>query len=441
MMFVTTQVRPLCRVLSMLLLPTLAPLALANEKANEPVFHPLPLAAAGSLAHDADVVDMAAFEPVADVEAYQRRLQQLQAGAAPYAAELAETTLALGLALQQQGRHDEALDALAQSRQILRVNEGLNSLGQARVLQAMIDSSVALQDFVQADALHEALYRLRLQAHGTHDSAVAEASLDWADWNVRRYLQESQGSAAPEAADSRLINLRLDRAYALYTRALAIQQAAAGTPPDALIATERRIAGLTSLVNRGLQDATSHSSLTRLGDNSRQRSRQTPNRFLLKDGTTALQRAISYSLASPTPDLAQAAQRMLELGDWYLLFDERAAAVQAYEDALALLDTAEAAQPDLLQLGSGLPVRDPAASYVATQEAPLEDYDGYIDVEFEVNRFGKASRPAILASTAQAHELEKALLRRIRSSTFRPGFEDGAVLAQHKVQLRYYYSL
>jgi hypothetical protein len=426
------------RALSMLLPLALASmLAHADAEHAAPVFHAVPLTATLRAGDAAGPVPAAAFEPVPDIAAHEQRLRALEASAGPYAADLAETTQALGTALQQLDQHEQALLAFGRSRQILRIHEGPFNLAQLPVIDAMIESNLALGRMQDADNLHATRFHLQLRALGEDNPAAASAYLDWADWNVQRYLETR--NLDDSALQTRLISTRLDPAHQHYAAALALLQADPNASLEALTGAEQRIAGLSYIINEELQQD-SHSALTRLGESSRNRSRQTPNQLLFREGTTALKRAISYSIEAPQPELAVA--RMLELGDWYLLMDDRNAALDTYEEALDLLAAAglpKDAGEHLLR--TGLPLRDPATSAFAAAPEVHQDFDGYIDVEFKVNRFGKAGNPEILASVGATREVEKALQKRIRGSLFRPAFADGTAVASSKVQLRYYYSL
>lgn len=423
----------------LLMLPLALSTMLAHADADDfaPVFHAVPLTATLLAGDNAAPVPAAAFEPVPDLVTYQQELQALEASAGPYAPELAETTQALGQALQQLDQHEKALLAFGRSRQILRIHEGPFNLTQLALIDAMIESNLALGRLQDADNLHATRFHLQLRALGEDNPAAVSAYLDWADWNVQRYIDTRNPDDA--ALQARLVSTRLDPAHQHYAAALALLQTDPNASLDALVAAEQRIAGLSYLVNEELQQD-SHSGLTRLGESSRNRSRQTPNQLLFREGTTALKRAISYSIEAPQPELAVA--RMLELGDWYLLMDDRNAALDTYEQALDLLAAVELptkASEQLLR--SGLPLRDPASSAFAPAPEVQQDFAGYIDVEFKVNRFGKAGNPDILASVGATREIEKALQQRIRSSLYRPAFADGTAVANSKVQLRYYYSL
>jgi outer membrane biosynthesis protein TonB len=76
---------------------------------------------------------------------------------------------------------------------------------------------------------------------------------------------------------------------------------------------------------------------------------------------------------------------------------------------------------------------------LARDEA-VSAFDGYIDVSFDLNPYGEASNARVLAGTAHDAAVEEDLLRQIRASRFRPGFEQGALVERSDVTLRYYFA-
>ena len=82
--------------------------------------------------------------PQASIARYEARVAELEAAAGPHAEELIEVRQSLGLLLQQAGEHGRAVAALQQALQSVRVNEGLYSMSQIPILEAIIDSHAAL---------------------------------------------------------------------------------------------------------------------------------------------------------------------------------------------------------------------------------------------------------------------------------------------------------
>ncbi len=159
------------------------------------------------------------------------------------------------------------------------------------------------------------------------------------------------------------------------------------------------------------------------------------------DGSSALRRALAHSYKNPERRNDVIAARMVELGDWYLLFDHRAAALDLYRDALHFMHNASLPQEEVERIMSpGMPVPTPDTAYLAPS-AGAEKFDGFIDVEFELSKFGTATNPRIIASSTGNKQIVRELLHEIRSCKFRPKFVADAPVNSEKIQLRYYYTL
>lgn len=426
-------------------------LALPQSLAAAPVFHPpVPLAAkpyaegvaTAPVLDAAAAIDFAAFVPLASTEALRADIAALEDTGAVWSPSHAEKTLELGKALQAEGDHEAALRAFDQGLQVLRRVEGLYSAAQANVLRARIDSQLALGRRDEADALHDALLSLQRRVHAADPLTLAEAHLEWADWNVRYYLETKATPPPGGLSDAAFaaLDARLGRAFAKYHEGLALL----GSVNQAGLAlrkveVERRIAAVTALANEQYK-RNMPNTLTKQELTSAVQSRSANHPALLRHGSTALQRAIEHSTAAADPALV--AERMLELGDWYLLMSRNEEAWSTYAEAARLLqetNIAAARQQDILQ--SGLPVHDPVAELQALA-VPFGtgERDGWLDVQFEVSRDGRAHNARILDGSTTDAELEQALLRRLDSESFRPGFSDGQLLSSTPVTLRYYFT-
>jgi hypothetical protein len=340
------------------------------------------------------------------------------------------------------GQHHAALEAYDRSFQIIRWQEGLSSATQATILQAKIDSQLALGDMEASDVLQHSLFLMQQQLLAETPIALAEAHLTSADWNLKYYLQAQQAPAPggrTEVQDAALAE-RLGAAFMQYHKALWLFSTAnPDSSYDAKIAIERKIAALTLMVDRQYQrDAPN--TLTKLGQRSLHQSKRAHNPLLSSHGSAALQRAIDYSVASAEP--AQIAERQLELADWYLLMDQHDEARATYATAVAALHDAGVQDQQIAAiLESGLPVHDPETALLAlAKEEASRDFDGYIDVAFDLNRYGKASNTRVLAGASYDAKVEEDLLRQIHDSRFRPGFDQGAPVDRTEVTLRYYFA-
>ena len=75
---------------------------------------------------------------------YRAAIARLEGERGAYAEGLSEQLLSLGLTLQRDSRHDEALDIFKRGVHLARINHGLYSAEQLPLLQAEIASHLAL---------------------------------------------------------------------------------------------------------------------------------------------------------------------------------------------------------------------------------------------------------------------------------------------------------
>lgn len=387
-------------------------------------------------------------DPAVQEAEYREAIANMQLAQGDVALPLGEQLLGLGHALQEQGRLGEALETYEASRHVMRVNLGLNSLEQAPVLKAMFSAYAAQGDIENAHATQEALFNLRVRHHGGQDNPEAvNALLDWADWNVTLYmLLDPQPSLETSALPyNRFNDPRLELAYNTYTSALQTLQQHAQAGDIRLVMTERKLAALNFITDQKLQDtygAVSPSYSTAAADHfdPARDARASASTARFYDGGSALRRAIAHSERQPERRSAEVAARMVELGDWYLLFDRRAAALDLYRDALQFMRANSLPQEDVERImSSGMPVPTPDAAY--HMPANARDFDGFLDVEFELTQFGMATHPRVIASSTDDRRIERELLREIRDCKFRPKFVADSPVKGEKIQLRYYYSL
>ena len=118
---------------------------------------------------------------------YEARITELEAAAGPHAAELAEVRLSLGLLRQQAGDHGQALAALQDALQTVRVNDGLYSMSQIAILEAIIDSHVALgaRDELRRD--YEYLFWLYSRNYGTDNAGLVPVIKKVGQWYFNLY--------------------------------------------------------------------------------------------------------------------------------------------------------------------------------------------------------------------------------------------------------------
>ena len=113
-------------------------------------------------------------------------IHRLEGDDGAYAVGLSEHLLGLGLTLQRQGRHGEALAAFKRGVHLARINHGLYSAEQIPLLKAEIASHVALGDLAVADERQQYLYRVQVSSLDRGE-VMARALMQQAHWQYSAY--------------------------------------------------------------------------------------------------------------------------------------------------------------------------------------------------------------------------------------------------------------
>jgi tetratricopeptide (TPR) repeat protein len=380
--------------------------------------------------------------PDASIGLYQEQISQIQTLSGPFDTSLIQPYQSLASLYQNSGDLPAAIDMLDKQLQVIRINQGLYATEQSSVLRSLVNTYVEAGDLDAAHAYQEALFNLEMRAHGKDSLAFVASRLEWADWNMNHYL--SLGPGAGSVGAGMLEDPRITIAYDNYVAALEVLQNYARYADERMVTTERKLAALNFIINRKMHKLSGEpptgSSVWQAGNKGQQKKLEQADTAHFFNGSSALKRAIVYSSSAPQPDYDFIAQRMLELGDWYLLFDRRAAAIDVYNNALEVLIAANLPEQEINRiLSAGLPVQTPDLTW--QRQVTADQYAGFIDVEFELSKYGTASNPQILSSTEQDSRIERELIRTIRNCKFRPMFADGTAVDNEKVKLRYYYTL
>ena len=154
-------------------------------------------------------------------------------------------------------------------------------------------------------------------------------------------------------------------------------------------------------------------------------------------GRRSLERLLAYEIESSAP-LHDQVEALVRIADWDLMRVPNSLAFDGYELARSMLEEA-GAQASMDEFFSPkIPVvlptfsPNPLASD-ATQAA------GYIDVAFEISRYGEGRRVHILDSTTDATDADKKhLVGLIQRSRFRPRMTAGEFARASPIVLRYY---
>jgi hypothetical protein len=357
----------------------------------------------------------AALEPFASDESQERIVAAIldeQAKNGPYSRDLIAPLTELTLFYEERGRYDLAAAVNERARQAMRANYGLHTLDQAPLLGQALRSADERGDSVTAWELEHDLLDL-VQRHPA-DLRTTPILRELGDRRVdlmERYL----GGERP-------VELYLGDYYG--------EGKLGGSRGDA--ARKMLVEGLTRYFEaiRVFQRNELYTS-DELRELEWELVRGSYRGGFYTAGRNALRRLLSYDVARSEPWLARV-ETLMHLADWERDFD-------TYERVYALLEEKGTPQETIDRFFSpSTPLVLPAflPNPLVSEQTP--ESTGYIDVAFELNKYGSATQIRVVGATANATDDEQdRLVRTIVHSRFRPYLANGE-LVRKPAFVRYY---
>jgi hypothetical protein len=359
------------------------------------------------------------------------RIEKIRAKGGAYSSELIDPLTTLAGLYQESGKHDLAAAVTEEAMQVIRANYGLRSLDQAPLLREQIRNEEARGNYAESWQLEQVLLTVaRANRDDLRSAAIFTEIGDKRMDLLRRYL-------ANELPPQLQLGCYYERRYVV----TAFAEPVAG----ACTSGSRRVATQSMLVDAQANYAAAIGVLTAAGQYSSPELRDLELDLVrstysyggnYETGRQALRRLIAYEVAVDAP-LADRAAAFLQIADWDLLYDYRAAALDGYASTYELMtrEGVEPAEIDAL-FSPEIPIVLPAFDSSPLTSSPSDEY---IDVSFEITRYGKSGRVNVLAKTANvSDEIEELLVRFIKQRRFRPRVVDGAFPRSSHVELRYY---
>jgi len=357
-------------------------------------------------------------------QAYRKAISAMESSRGAYAPELSEQLLSLGLTLQSQGRHEEAVDLFKRGVHLARINNGLYSAEQIPLLQGQINSHIALGKYFEADDRQQYMYRVQVRSMTSGDARTM-ALMQQANWQFNAYMLD-----LGPLASSRLMNM-----WDLYRLALNDIITREGDTSAELLPPLHGMLRAQYLISGFNPEDHSHSSPDDLG------ARQEQNRFnayraqSFQKGTAVITAIHDIEQKNEGEHSIAAAGALVMLGDWQLWHDEKEDAWQTYQLAMVELAERDDAQIQVDRL-LGTPVALPDVDGVRPLPPAVDTEQGNILLEFGVNDRGRVVNLERLENTASTGKANR-LMRKLRKTRFRPRFEAGERIETEKVVRAY----
>jgi hypothetical protein len=348
-----------------------------------------------------------------DIKAYRGIVADIESDMGAYAANLPENLLSLGLALQQQERHTEALAIFKRGTHLARINNGLYSATQIPLIRGEITSHIARGELVEADQRQQYMHKVQLRSLNTRETRVL-AMMQQAEWQHTAYEL-----GIGEERYGRLLNM-----WDLYRGALTEIADTEGdtsvnllSPLHGLLQTQYLISGYKMGDRAGV-----------ISSNSTFTAQQTQNRFnayrarSYKQGNAVIRAIYDVENARADEEHLATAEALVMLGDWNLWHDAREPAKEAYQAALVELAELNDAEQQIERL-FGKPRPLPAVDGAQPLPPVVSAEEGDILLEFDVTERGRVTDLVRLDETGEDEVGANRLMRTLRGTRFRPRFE------------------
>jgi tetratricopeptide (TPR) repeat protein len=397
------------------------------------------LGSAGVLAQVEEEEAAAPLEPARadtrELQTFRDAITGAESHNGAYGPMLPEQLISLGLALQKEGRHTEAVAVFKRGSHLARINNGLHSAAQISHIQHKITSHLALGQLDEADEAQARLFRVQRRnlASGELND---EALMQQARWQRQAY---DLGVGGEEVRFGRLLNM-----WDLYRMALTNIIDREGDNSANLLPPLYGMLRAQYLIS-GHKDRSGSSMMGSETGTRNTQSRFSSYRAKSYDMGRSIIRAI-YDIQLPLHGDSglPTIQSRIMMGDWMLWHDARESAMDAYSLAigeLAGLDDAQLQTEKLLGTPAALPDLDgvrPLPPEVSAEE-------GNILLEFGVSAGGKVLDLVRLSDTEDenAHSDEalegqaRRLMRSLRRTKFRPQFAEGEAITTEKLVKAY----
>jgi hypothetical protein len=399
-----------------------------------------------------------ALEPVAADEQQRQIIEQIteeQAQNGPHSAALLGPLTALALIYEESEAYGLASAALDRALQVIRVNDGVHSLDQAPLLRQRIRHEEVRGDFATAWHLEQEL--LSLAKRHSDDLRTVPIFREIADKRMDLLERYLAGELPPQLflgcyydATSQLdkecdsgsrrgaARAMLADAQTNYEEAIAVMLRHRLYSSDELRELEMELIRSSDLVRD--RKERSGEDLARVGSQKNRtgtRIAATPLNYYYV-GRQSLGRLVSYEFKAAAPSMSRI-DAVIRLADWDLLYAGHALAHEGYEYAYAALRELGAAQESIEIFSPKMPVVLPTFLPNPLASDETETAKGFIDVAFEITKYGTSRRVAILDTTTNATDDDKErLITLVRRSQFRPRVTDGQLAEASPVVVRYY---
>jgi hypothetical protein len=362
---------------------------------------------------------------------YRAAIEEIEGIEGAYGNGLPQTLMGLGTALQEQNAHAEAVEVFKRAMHVTRINEGLYNLDQVPILERLIESYIADENWEDANDRHSYLFWLHRRNFGQSDTRLLPIIEKLSNWHLNLYtLNLSDG-----------MHEHLITAHSLFKLAVNIIDSNSGNDDLRLVKSLRGLTVTNYFLRRyQAENARKLNESARSGKapSAQQKAQLEQYNFnSYASGKAAISRIVHVLNKHPDAEPSASSKAKVVLGDWYLLFDKWKSAQQTYHSAYSDL-VEENASPETIEALFGHPVALPDMPLMVSKVKEPDSKTPYVMVSFDVTALGKAKNVDIIEAMPNTSARLKSRVRRsLKTAKFRPRFVDGEAVMTYGVTHRY----
>jgi len=403
------------------------------------------LTPSGSSAQDqststADIAKEQKLEAFRNIDLYHRQIGELESDEGVYGGTLVEKLSSLGLAYQQAGQHEKAIDVFKRAIHLNRVNDGLYTTSQVPIVLYQIASHVTLGQWKEVSDKHEYLYWLSSQNYGKNDPRMIPTLNRLSKWHLQAYSMNF-------GRDRQAVTDHLITAHNYFSQSIDLLEQSEETQENQLQLIEE-LKGLTLtnyLFATFQRNIPIRSNTGRLMDPEAKNSDMEIDHYIsrsFRSGKQALNRVIDiYTKSQDAPPWALARAKVKK-ADWLFIFNKKRAAFTLYQEAYNMMTENESSRP-YLQALFGQPVALPnldmldSGQYAEDERGFYDNSANYVLASFDVTPQGSAANIEIIDSKPEDNFHARSQVKRsLRIAKFRPRFVQGEPAFTEKMKLR-----
>jgi tetratricopeptide (TPR) repeat protein len=343
---------------------------------------------------------------------YIRAIDTIESDSSAYSRELADLYLSLGNAYVTSGDFAAAKRAFQRGMQIERVNLGLNSLAQTPYLFSIAETETQLGNYTESQAALETLYNINVETHGESSPAMLPVLEQLLDWYTDSYDQLSRSDAYKSLIVAEDIG---ERMYRILSNNKAIN-------PSESAEQYRKISHMHYMIARHLEEyGEPVESGFSINNGQQVRSQESSSHMHFRRGKAALEERVKSLEQQPDASMTEKALALIDVGDWYTAFAQRASAKKTYNLAYELLPDDENGNTQRQAL-FGQPTLIAYTAANRGQTTLPQD----LQVTVTVLSSGSTRNPAIIDPPESLSERAlNSIYKDIRNMRFRPQWVEG----------------